>query len=157
MKRLSIFLITALMLVSSIAMGQVSLEKQIFGNRSYFTQFPSTLIDSVTNVYSEVFTLNGWDQGLSSSNPVHWTRILTSTKGKPRITVIVQGSNDETNWLSVDTLSVKNDSTETFGYGTMSFNTYKYAYYRFKVQGDSGNRTDTYAKFEIYLPYRREN
>ena len=158
MKRTQIFLIAVMLLsLCSISFGQVSMEKNIFGNRSFYATFPNTLIDSTATVYSEVFTLNGWDQGISATVPVYWTRLLASAKGKPRILIVLQGTNDETNYLAVDTLSVNADSTETYGTGSMSLNSYRFAKYRFKITGTAGNRTDTYAKFEIYIPYRREN
>jgi len=155
MKR-ALFAIVFLLLAVT-AFGQTSVTKNEFGGKALLLKFPSTSIDSTDTVYSTPFTLSGYDYQLTASYPIYYTRKLSSTAGKPRILCILQGTNDLTNYFTVDTVSVNADSTETLGDGTLNLNSKKAAYYRFKITGTAGNRSDTYAQYELYIPWKKNN
>lgn len=173
------FLFTAilamlLLFAGSQIFGQTLLTKNDFGGKSLLVQFPSTALDSTTSIYSEWFTLAGWDDvgdyttvedtstGLATTLvpvPLYFTYTLTSASGKPRVTGILQGSNntdDANNLKTVGTFTATADSTETLQESTVSI-TAKRAFYRFKFTGTSGNLSDTYVKAEFYYPKKRND
>jgi hypothetical protein len=155
MKRL--FFATVLFCITVTAFAQTSVTENKFSGKAYLVKFPSTNIDSTDTVYSTPFTFSGYDYQLTTTYPVYYTRLLASTAGKPRILCVLQGTNDLTNYLAVDTVGVNADSTETLGEGTLNLNSKKAAYYRFKITGTAGNRSDTYAAYQLYLPWKRDN
>ncbi len=120
--------------------------------------FPSTNINSTATVYSEWFTLRGYDSESMSTYPLLATYNLSSTAGKPRILWVIEGSNnlaDANELYTVDTLSANADSLETYQSSSMSFNGKKFLNYRFKITGTAGNQSDTYAKAELYYPRKK--
>ena len=177
MKRKEYFFTTmlAVLLVwGTTLFAQVEVENNIYGDRAYYLQVPSTNIDSVETVYTEWFQFVGWDtredyltQNDTSGTlsvtytpiPMYGTYKLTSTTGKPRITWFVQGSYDQSDTNStktLDTLStIVADSIETLQNFSWS-NATPYLWYRFGFKGEATNRDDTYIKIDGYLPKARK-
>ena len=170
MKNLATIII--LLIITTLATAQVSLKDNPFGDRSRVIAIANTAVDSTASVYSEWFTLNGWDAqsdrvlqtddstALASTYtpvPLYGTYKLGSAAAKPRITWIVQGSNDVDDASTYQTISTvcTADSVETLQSSAISITTPR-AYYRFKITGTAGNRRDTYAKGEWYLPKKRQ-
>lgn len=131
-----------------------------FDGKGLLISFPSTNLDSTATLTTTSFMLAGYDYLSFASYPVYWSRLLTSTTGKPRVLSVLKGTNTPsvtTSWQLVDTSSVNADSTETWGNGSMDFNSKKFAYYRWEVTGTAGNRSDTYVQQQIWLPYKKRD
>lgn len=174
MKKMKLFLIV---LLSIFALGtlnaQTSFTTKTVEITHFHAIFPSTLIDSTDTVYSEWFTLAGYDYesdyilqaddstGLASTpyrRFLHATYNLSSTLGKPRILAVIQGTNntdDASSLYTVDSLSANADSLETYQYAHLDFNGKRFQKYRLKITGTAGNRSDTYFKAEIYVPRKK--
>jgi len=159
MKKLKIFLIAFITLFVLALMqpvnAQTSITKEKVGNDGLKISVASTLIDSVTTVYSQWFTLGDFNQDATTANLGNYTKLLTSATGIPRVTTTLQGSNDQTNIFTLDSLGIVADSIETAQKGTFDFNSIansnRFNYYRFKDVGEASNRSDTYIKKEIYI------
>lgn len=92
-------------------------------------------VDSLTTTYSDWFSIADY-LGLSLyTYPVNYSKIQSSAAGKPHITVTVEGSNDQTNVVIVDTVGTVGDSLETIYSGNTNFNNKKFWYYRLKYTG----------------------
>jgi hypothetical protein len=158
MKRINLFSIGLILLMffAAAAIAQTDVTVNTYNGKALLVTFPSTKIDSTATVYSDWFSIAGYDAESFATYPMHWGRLLTSVKGKPRILWVVEGSYDGgTTAFTIDTLSVNADSTETYGVGTMNFNSKKAPLIRYKITGTAGNRSDTYAKGEAYIPRKR--
>ena len=92
-------------------------------------------VDSLTTTTSDWFSIADY-LGLSLiTYPVNYSKIQSSADGKPHITVTVEGSNDQTNVVIVDTVGTVGDSLETIYSGNTNFNNKKFWYYRLKYTG----------------------
>lgn len=174
MKKMKLFLIV---LLSLFALGSLNAQTSFTTKTVELTHFhaifPSTLIDSTDTVYSEWFTLAGYDYetdyigytdtstGLAGTlyrRFVHASYKLSSTLGKPRILAVIQGTNntdDASSLYTIDTLSANADSLETYQYTHLDFNGKRFLKYRLAITGTAGNRSDTYFKGELYLPRKK--
>jgi len=153
--KVKIYLIAAIALLTFAqinAQTAVTKEKQ---SDALLVSFPSTLVNGVTTVYSYPFTLEGFNQSITTSNLANYTKTLTSASSKPRITTLLQGSNDGTNYFTLDTLGIIADSIETAQKGTFDLNVInnsnRFNYYRFAIVGETSNPTDAYVKEELYI------
>lgn len=174
MKKQKLFLIVLLSLFALVSLnGQTSFTTKTAELTHFHAVFPSTLIDSTATVYSEWFTLAGYDYetdylaytdtstGLAGTlyrRFVHATYNLSSTLGKPRILAIIQGTNntdDASSLYTVDSLTANADSLETYQYAHLDFNGKRFQKYRFKITGTAGNRSDTYFEAELYIPRKK--
>ncbi len=109
-------------------------------------------IDTVATRYSVGFSLAGYIGESLSTYPISFDYILAAASGSDvdSLAVFLQGSNDETNWTNVDTLSA-GLGTASQTYGTMDLNSLKYAYYRGKFTG-LGSNTNAVLTWNIYAP-----
>ncbi len=129
--------------------------------------FPNTNINSLTSIYSAWFTLAGYETTepyVLAAGSIYYPDKLfgsykfTSASSKPRLTLIVQGSNDvsdTTQHFAVDTLSAVSDSVETWQNFSVNFNGNKYLYYRLYFKTSAGNPADVYAKVDLYKPRKK--
>jgi hypothetical protein len=108
------------------------------------------LIDSVYNYYSHCFSPASYTGSITSTNPASYTKLYTSAFGKPHITTVVQGTNDQINYFAVDTISAVGDSAQTASSGVCYFGQRygltKYVYYRLEFIGATGNSSVAYIK-----------
>ena len=87
------------------------------------------LLDSLQTYNSKHFSLNKYDNESYYTYPPQFARLLTSSAGTPKVTAIVQGTYDQSNYTNVDTLMNAN-STETFTRGSFNINDWKFPLYR---------------------------
>ena len=92
-------------------------------------------VDSLTTVTSDWFAIPEFLSHSLITYPPNYTKIQSSVAGKPHITVTIEGSNDQTNVYTVDTVGTVGDSLETLYSGSTNFNNKKFWYYRFKYVG----------------------
>lgn len=92
-------------------------------------------VDSLTTTYSDWFSIADYLSHSLITYPVNYSKIQSSAAGKPHITVTVEGSNDQTNVVIVDTVGTVGDSLETIYSGNTNFNNKKFWYYRLKYTG----------------------
>ncbi len=115
----------------------------------------SVAVDTNATVTSNWFTAPAYIGQNLFTYKVSYTKKQTSTLGKPFITTIIEGSNDQSNVVTVDTVGTLSDSLETLYTGTMSLDkdtTYvKYLFYRFKFIGEEGNRSDAVVNYVSLL------
>lgn len=104
---------------------------------------------TASTVTSQWFSASKYLGNSFYTYPVQYTKLVKSTKGKPRITTTIEGSNDQTNVAVVDTMGILADSIETYQSGTLNLNNKKYWYYRIKHTGTSGNRADATAGIDL--------
>jgi hypothetical protein len=169
------FISSILFLIMLVAFVPQTNAQVVFSEKSadlthYYAKFPPTLIDSVTAVYSEWFTLRGYQadypyialtdtsNGLASTwtqSPLRMTYKHTSTLGKPKLKYEVEGTNDPTDTsqhFTIGTISSASDSVETWQKNdAFSFGATKFLWYRIKISGLAANRSDVYAKYEIFF------
>lgn len=173
MKRLIIFSLLAIFLLSQSAFAQTELTNKNAELTHFEASFPNTKVDSLTSIYSTWFTLRGYEEtqpyilqtdtsgSLAQTyypDKIFYTYKFSSTTGKPRITWIVQGSNDlsdTSQHFAVDTLSAVGDSTETWQYNSVDFNGKRFLNYRFYFKTVAANRADTYVRATIYKPKKK--
>jgi uncharacterized protein (UPF0333 family) len=74
---------------------------------------------------------------------------------KPFSTTMIQGSNDKSNWVTIDTVGAAKDSVETLMQGSLDLNSKKFLYYREYTKGEAGNRSDTVVETTYYF-YRKK-
>lgn len=170
MKRFKRFtLLTALLLfaVTPVVFPQTTITeitKVTFGDRAFDFHFPRTNIDSTETVYSSWFSINGFEDtgpketiSTALSTFAYGTYQVTSTEGKPHISIFLQGSNDvddTTTYEVIDTVGVLADSTETIRDGDFCFAKPR-MWYRLQIVGETGNRSDAYLKGDWYIPFAR--
>lgn len=92
-------------------------------------------VDSLTTVTSDWFAIPEFLSHSLYTYPPNYTKIQSSAAGKPHITVTIEGSNDQTNVVIVDTVGTVGDSLETIYSGSTNFNNKKFWYYRYKYTG----------------------
>lgn len=147
---LSIFI--SLMLCFTLEAQTTTIEKD--GDNAIKVTFDSD-VDSLDTVTSDWFTLPGYIAYSSYDYPVHFTKIQTSTAGKPYVTATLEGSNDQVNIVVVDTIGTIVDSLETLYSSTINLNNKKLWYFRVKHKGESvptsdqKNRSDTVVKTDL--------
>ncbi|MCA0388483.1 MAG: hypothetical protein LCH52_08310 [Bacteroidetes bacterium] len=106
-------------------------------------------VDSLSTIYSKTFPL----MVSADSIKLNVGRKLTSA-GTPKVSIVLQGSLDNTNWDSLLTFYTS-DSLKTYSSkktGTTSI----YPNYRLKMYGTAGNRKDVTFEFYLYTWYRKE-
>ena len=158
MKKLRIsimaFVILFLLVITLPANAQTKVTKS-FQNDALLIEHPLTSIVSTDTVYSIWFGLNDYNKAIGVSTLGNYTKILTSASSKPRITTLIQGSNDQTNVFVLDTLGIVADSIETAQKGTFDLNeinnSNRFQYYRFVQIGESSNPADAKIKQELYI------
>lgn len=92
-------------------------------------------VDSLTTVTSDWFAIPEYLSHSLITYPPNYTKIQSSADGKPHITVTLEGSNDQTNVVIVDTVGTVGDSLETIYSGNTNLNNKKFWYYRYKYTG----------------------
>ena len=152
--KLFIALLMGIFLLSFPIIAQTQVELNDFDGKALLINFPSTNLDSTDTVYSDWFTLAGYDSrepytsvadtggtnNLATTYtpiPIYFSYQLTSALGKPRTTGIIQGSNDYSDVNSIataGTLTATADSTETLQTAVITI-TVPRAFYRFKWTG----------------------
>lgn len=152
---LAIFLmITSFVLFSIVApaqtkAGTLSIEKS---QNAVLVSY-SADVDSNAVVYSEWFSVPDYLPYSLYTYPVNYTKIQSSTLGKPCITVTLERSNDQSNVIITDTIGTIRDSLETLYNGTANFNNGKSWYYRLKFTGETAtatkNRSDATCKTDL--------
>ncbi len=176
MKRTKIFFVflIGILLTAFSVQAQTQVEMNEFNGSALLIHFPSTNVDSTESIYSDHFTLAGYDArqnyiSLADTGgtnnlvttytpiPIYFQYILSSALAKPKITGILQGSNDPSvdgNWATAGTITATADSIETLQTAVITI-TVPRAFYRFKWTGTAGNRIDTYVKADAYLPTKK--
>lgn len=110
-------------------------------------------VDSLTTVYSDWFSIADYLSHSLITYPVNYSKIQSSVAGKPHITVIVYGSNDQVNSVAVDTIGTVGDSLETIYSGNTNFNNKKFWYYRIAYKGEGvgafANKSDATLRTDL--------
>lgn len=123
------FILASLFLCQTFAVAQsVDIER---GENSALITFQSD-VDSAETVTSDWFSVKDIIPYSLYTYPVNYTKIQSSTLRVPKITVTIEGSNDQTNVVIVDTIGTVGDSLETLYNGNVNFNDKKFMYYRYK-------------------------
>ncbi len=117
-------------------------------------------VDSTANDTSKTFSLDGFEVDSTARYGVSYGLIHSSTDGVSVISLYVQGSFGDGNWVAVKTL-LSTDSTETYQTGQTYLNTNNpagtlgiFPYYRVIFDGLAGNRSDCIAKLRLH-PWKR--
>lgn len=113
-------------------------------------------VDSLNIYYTNAFSFSGYDGTSYYTTPIYYAKLLTSVKGTPKVSVIVQGKVSGEGWSTVDTVAIA-DSVETAASGSLDFNGKRFPQYRLKLYGATSNRSDSQYKIGLYLPWTREN
>ena len=145
MKRFA-FVLIALLAVALTASAQFSTNASIktFNDGGKVIKFVGT-ISSTTAYTSNGFSLAGYQGEASSTYPplaVDYsldTADVAAGTDVDSVKAIIQGSNDESNWKNVDTLSTVGFGTVAQTYTTLDLNAQKWAYYRWVVTGVGSN------------------
>lgn len=124
-------------------------------NAGLVVEFRATA-DSLENITSRLFSVTNYDGGAWSSYPIYYTKSTVSAAGKPFTTVTIEGSNDNENWVVIDTVGGASDSLETLASGSIDLGGKKFLYYRQRTKGESGNRRDTVVKTTYYFYNRKK-
>lgn len=110
-------------------------------------------VDSIITVTSDWFAIPEYLSHSLITYPPNYTKIQSSTAGKPHITVTLEGSNDQTNVVIVDTVGTVGDSLETIYSGNTNLNNKKFWYYRYKYVGTGtgafANKSDATLKSQL--------
>lgn len=106
-------------------------------------------VDSLSTIYSKTFPL----MVSADSIKLNVGRKLASA-GTPKVSIVLQGSLDNTNWDSLLTFYTS-DSLKTYS-SKKSGTTSIYPNYRLKMYGTAGNRRDVTFEFYLYTWYRKE-
>lgn len=172
MKRMKIFLIPFLLL-AQLTFAQTAFYSKTADVTHFAVVFPNTNIDSLTSIYSEWFTLAGYETtepyvlqtdtsgALAQTyypDKIFGSYKFSSTIAKPKLTLIVQGTmdvTDTTQHFAVDTLSAVADSSEIWTYFTSDFNGKRFLNYRLYFKTAAGNPSDVYAKAAFYKPKKK--
>lgn len=150
----SFFLILSMLflIIAGCAQAQTAVDVEKSGKATLIT------FDSICDSTTAVTTSNWFSLGdvLSHSlitYPIYYTKIQSSADGKPHVTVTVEGSNDLSNVVIVDTVGTVGDSLETIYNGNTNFNNKKFWYYRLKYTGTGSgaykNRADTILRTDL--------
>ncbi len=136
-------LLTALLLFASVSFAQVKVYTDGDSRNNAESFYVSSVaVDTNATVYSKWFSAQSYLGNSFYTYPVTYDKIQTSTLGKPYITVTLQGSNDLSNIVTIDTIGTVSDSLETLYTGTTDLNNKKFLFYRLKFVGEEGNRSD---------------
>jgi len=172
MKRFLVFLIAIIAITMSTCVpahatthGVVTFTRD--ANVSFSDQYAGMIVsftgsvDSVVVDTSAVFTFAGYQGESWYVNPIQYSKVLTSSSGKPYVTIIIQGQIDG-NWVSVDTIGIPKDSIETVQRSTTDFNNLKCSQYRAIISGTQNaagtfnNPDDSTFSLYFFLP-RKDN
>jgi len=152
MKHLFLSLLIFILLTSLIqSQENVTIEK----STDYLTVSWSTAVDSNSTVYTKPFSLRSFDAVDWYTYPIHFSKLQSSVKNKPFITVTIEGSDDNfVTYKTVDTVGTLSDSLETLYAGVINCNptTFgKFYTYRLKAIGTTDNRSDAILKVFLHL------
>ena len=175
MKRLrTLFAMLAILLFTANIFAQSTVTETIEVNY-YSHEVASTLVDSTGTAYSNWFSLRGYEttspyitqtdttNGLATTfvpDLRYSTFKITSVKGVPKVTLIVEGTNDTrdtSQYFLIDTLSSVADSVETWQYKETDFGGKRFLFYRYQYKGEAANRADTRVKNYLYYPKKKFN
>jgi len=125
----SVFLMCVLFL--STISAQTYIDKGDYSMRVKYT----TSVDSLATMTSNWFSVADYLPGSLITYPAYYTKIQSSVLRVPVITVTLEGSNDQTNYVVVDTIGTVGDSLETIYSGNINLNNQKFWFYRIKAVG----------------------
>ena len=152
----SIFVLSLSFTQAQWTSGYSPLKKTL--QNGFYLDFGLT-VDSVTEYTSSVFSLDQYDNQSFYTYPLTVAFKQNSVLGTPYVTAIIQGSFDNSNWLTIDTLMYK-DSTEIATKKTIDMNGYKFPLYRMFINGDTttgvnvANRSDTVLRLWVYAYFK---
>jgi len=115
------------------------------GDGALLVTLPATNVDSVTTsttvVQSKWFDLSPYLAQSWTTYPVYYTKLYTSTDGKPYITTTIEFTNNQDSVWAADTLGGVKDSLETLYKGSLTITGNKGKYARIVCKGDSVSAT----------------
>ena len=152
MKKLFLFFLVFVGLtLTTNAQTVINSSVKDFGGKSMLVEMPNTAIATTSTFESRPFTLAGYDLDAGTAIKIVYGKLLTSASAKPKLTTLLRGSFDLSNWVTVDTLGAVADSTETFQtfVGSPS-STITFPYYKFVTTGTAANPSDTFHRIYIY-------
>ncbi len=123
---------------------------------SYGDQYSSMIVsfagscDSTINDTSRTFTFAGYQGESFYVSPIQYSKKLNSTADTPFVSLFFQGLVDSSNWVTIDTLGIK-DSLETVQRGTINFNDLKCKQYRMIIKAESNGAGTPSGDFDFSL------
>lgn len=111
----------------------------------------STAIDSAETIWTDAFTLEGFENGSFATYPLGYGVDAASADSISiaiYIYVCYEKGLDTDNWIVADTLATI--SSATAAKGTRDFNNVKAPFYKFKIVNNDGYPANTGFKFGIY-------
>ena len=148
-----LFSLIAVFLLASFMPAQVTRET-IAGDQEMISVTNETYITTTTDKGSQWFSLTGQDAFSWYTYP--WRINITATvptTGNRKIVLYLQGSMDKTNTANLDTLKSTDSLLTTTPYNTTTdFNNFKYPYYRWYYDAQTGNSDSVYCTVKMWNP-----
>lgn len=129
----------AFVFLTSFTYGQANVKKDVLGGAVKIEVGPVSVDSVTTTTFSRPFSLPSTIT--ESTVAIYFSKLMTSA-GTPKVTTIIQGSDDNVNWAAIDTVGGVSDSLKTVTTGTIDLNSARYWFYRFQFKGETGNRRD---------------
>jgi len=155
MKNILVFLYTVL-LISALAItafGQVT-RTEVADDKTIISASNNTYLTTTGSAYSEKFSLT--EQDAFSWSTYQWRCAFTATvptTGTIKVVNYLMGSMDGTNWSNVDTLKSSDSTLTTTPYVVITnFNNWKYPYYRWHFDGQTGNSDSVTVTVKMWNP-----
>lgn len=113
-------------------------------------------VDSIDTLTSRTFSMTEFD-GMADStfSEVPMAYKVSSSAGTPKVTVYIQGSYDDENYFSIDTIAT-DQTAETLQKGFVDVFKYIVPYHQVVIEGIETSRADTEFKMWLY-PYWKKD
>jgi len=154
--KFSIVLMIMLLFVSMTYAGIITdVDRQKLPQGQTFYTYAS--MDSAEIDTSRTFSFCFYDAKKSTGStimPIPFA-YLNSSIGTPKITIVIDGSMDATNWIVIDTVS-SSATAKTLTYGTVDLDNKYYPYNRLRLKSEATGAAAT-VKLWFYMYWERED